>query len=44
MEHMEQSIKNVEISSKITFRFSENTSKKGNKKRNILNRQKASAS
>ena len=35
MEHMEQSIKNVEISRKTAFRFSENTLRKGNKKRNI---------
>ena len=34
MEHMEQNIKKVEISRKITFQISENTSKKRNKNRN----------
>ena len=38
MEHMEQNIKKVEISRKITFQISENTSKKRNKNRNICYR------
>ena len=38
MEHMEQNMKKVEISRKITFRISENTSKKRNKNRNICYR------